>query len=101
MAAAGSPGGTSIQAYNLKVLVALLDWKMTPQDAVALPNLVAKGDAFSADKFPEPIMAGLAARGMPLSTGKGEESGLQAVIVTPKGYLGGADPRREGVARGF
>ncbi|MFC0683843.1 gamma-glutamyltransferase family protein [Novosphingobium clariflavum] len=101
VAAAGSPGGTSIQAYNLKVLVALLDWKMTPQDAVALPNLVAKGDAFSADKFPEPIMAGLAARGMPLSTGKGEESGLQAVIVTPKGYLGGADPRREGVARGF
>ncbi|WP_260610291.1 gamma-glutamyltransferase family protein [Sphingomonas sp. IC081] len=101
VAAAGSPGGTSIQAYNLKVLVAMLDWKMTPQDAVALPNLVAKGDAFNADKFPEPIMAGLAARGMPLSTGRGEESGLQAVVVTPKGYLGGADPRREGVARGF
>ena len=101
VAAAGSPGGSAIQAYNLKVLVALLDWKMTPQDAVSLPNLVAKGDTYSADKFPEPIMTSLAARNMPLSTSKGEESGLQAVIVTPKGYLGGADPRREGVARGF
>lgn len=101
VAAAGSPGGSAIQAYNLKVLVALLDWKMTPQEAVALPNLVAKGDTYSADAFPQPILEALAARNMPLSTSKGEESGLQAVIATPKGYVGGADPRREGVARGF
>ncbi|MDF2640057.1 MAG: gamma-glutamyltransferase [Novosphingobium lindaniclasticum] len=101
VAAAGSPGGSAIQAYNLKVLVALLDWKMTPQDAVALPNLVAKGDTYSADAFPQPILEALAARNMPLSTSKGEESGLQAVIATPKGYVGGADPRREGVARGL
>jgi gamma-glutamyltranspeptidase len=101
VAAAGSPGGTSIQAYNLKALVAILDWKMSPQGAVALPNLVAKGDRFGADPFPEPIMKGLAARNMPLSTGRGEESGLQAIIKTKSGYEGGADPRREGRARGF
>jgi gamma-glutamyltranspeptidase/glutathione hydrolase len=101
VAAAGSPGGSAIQAYNLKVLVALLDWKMTPQQAVSLPNLVARGDSYSADKFPQPIMDGLAARNMPLSTARGEESGLQAIVATPKGYVGGADPRREGVARGF
>jgi gamma-glutamyltranspeptidase/glutathione hydrolase len=74
---------------------------MSPQDSVALPNLVAKGDRYSADKFPEPVMQGLAARGMPLMTGRGEESGLQAVIRTKHGYEGGADPRREGRARGF
>lgn len=100
-AAAGSPGGSSIQAYNLKALVALLDWNMTPQDAVSLPNLVARGDRFSADPFPEPIMQGLAARDMPLSTARGENSGLQAIIVKDGGYEGGADPRREGRARGF
>lgn len=101
VAAAGSPGGSSIQAYNLKALVALLDWKMSPQAAASLPNLVAKGDKFTADPFPEPIMQALAARGMPLSTARGEESGIQAVIVRPGGYEGGADPRREGRARGF
>lgn len=101
VAAAGSPGGSSIQAYNLKVLVAMLDWKMSPQDAVALPNLVARGDKFSADRFPEPIMQALAARGMTLSTGRGEESGIQAIVARNPGYEGGADPRREGRARGF
>ncbi|WP_407673018.1 gamma-glutamyltransferase [Novosphingobium beihaiensis] len=101
VAAAGSPGGSSIQAYNLKVLVALLGWKMSPQAAVSLPNLVARGDRYSADPFPEPIMQALAARDMPLSTARGENSGLQAIIVKNGGYEGGADPRREGTARGF
>src|SRR3546814_20875724 len=44
VAAAGSPGGSAIQAYNLKVLVPLLGWKMSPQAAVSLPNLVATAD---------------------------------------------------------
>ena len=101
LAAVGSPGGSSIQAYNLKALIALLDWKMAPQAAAALPNLVAKGDKFSADRFPQPIMQALAARNMPLSTARGEESGIQAVIARNDGYEGGADPRREGTARGF
>lgn len=101
LAAAGSPGGSSIQAYNLKALVALLDWKMSPQAAVALPNLVARGDRFSADPFPGPVMQALAARGMALETSRGEESGIQAVISSRGRYEGGADPRREGLARGF
>ncbi|HKT86585.1 MAG TPA: gamma-glutamyltransferase [Novosphingobium sp.] len=101
IAAAGSPGGSSIQAYNLKALIAMLDWKMSPQDAAALPNLVAKGDKFNADPFPKAVMQALAERGMPLSTGRGEESGIQAVRAKDGGYEGGADPRREGRAQGF
>lgn len=100
-AAAGSPGGSAIQAYNLKVLVAMLGWGMTPQDSAALPNLVAKGQQFNADPFPAPIMQGLAARDLPLSTSRGEESGIQAIVRKDGGYLGGADPRREGRAIGF
>lgn len=101
VAAAGSPGGSAIQAYNLKALVAMLDWKMSPQDAAALPNLVARGDTFRADPFPAPITQALAARDVTLSTGRGEESGIQAVVARNGGYEGGADPRREGQARGF
>ncbi len=99
--ATGSPGGSAIQAYNLKALVALLDWKMHPQDAVALPNLVAHGDTYSADPFPPDIAKALALRGMTLATGRGENSGLQAIVHRKHGFEGGADPRREGIARGF
>jgi gamma-glutamyltranspeptidase/glutathione hydrolase len=104
-AATGSPGGTAIVGYVVKALVGMLDWKMSPQDAVALPNLVAHGTNYSADKFPDDITAALAARGEVLDSGRGENSGLQAIVVKGTGaskmYVGGADPRREGVARGF
>jgi gamma-glutamyltranspeptidase/glutathione hydrolase len=103
--AVGSPGGGAIIAYVIKASVALLDWKMTPQAAVSLPNLVAHGNAFSADPFAPPIMDALAAKGLVLQTSRGEASGLHAIMVRPAaqggGYIGGADPRREGVARGF
>ena len=52
-AAVGSPGGTSILAYNLKALVGMLDWKMPVAEAIALPNLIARGSSYAAegDKF--------------------------------------------------
>ncbi len=49
VAAVGSPGGPSILAYNLKALVGVLDWKLTMQQAVALPNLIARGDRYSGE----------------------------------------------------
>lgn len=99
--AVGSPGGSSIIAYDIKALVALLDWHMKPQDAVSLPNLVAHGDSFTADPFSTDIMVALAGKGLPLQTARGENSGLHAIVRRATGYEGAADPRREGVARGF
>lgn len=104
VAAVGSPGGPSILAFNLKALVALLDWKLPMQEAVALPNLIAFGPIYAAevDKFAPDVVAGLAARNVKLQGGfGGEGSGLHGVEVTPRGLRGGADPRREGVAKGF
>jgi len=101
VAALGSPGGAAILAYNLKGLVGLLAWHLPPQVVAGLPNLVAHGQSFTADPFPPELSAGLAARGLPLDSSKGEASGLQIVLRRPNGYEGGADPRREGVARGF
>lgn len=102
VAAVGSPGGPSILAYNLKALVGMLDWKMPVQDAIALPNLIAGSSFYAAevDKFSPELKAGLEARGVKLTAGFGAEgSGLHGVEVTPQGLRGGADPRREGVAR--
>jgi gamma-glutamyltranspeptidase/glutathione hydrolase len=104
VAAVGSPGGTSILSYNLKALVGVLDWNLTMQQAIDLPNLIARGAGVTgeADRFAPGVVAGLAERGLVLKSNGGENSGLHGVIVREGGRLeGGADPRREGVARGF
>jgi gamma-glutamyltranspeptidase/glutathione hydrolase len=104
VAAVGSPGGPGIIAYTLKALVGVLDWKLSLQQAVDLPNLIARGDVYDAeiDKFPPGVVDGLAARGVRLVEGAGAEgSGLHGVEAQPPALRGAADPRREGVARGF
>ena len=104
VAAVGSPGGPSILGYNLKGLVAILDWKMPVQAALALPNMVARGSVYGTeiDKMPASVVEGLKAKGVALTNGAGAEgSGLHAIKATANGLEGGADPRREGVAVGY
>jgi gamma-glutamyltranspeptidase/glutathione hydrolase len=99
--AVGSAGGPAIISYILKTLVATLDWHLSMQAAIALPNLVAHDAHFSAEaaKFPAAFVAELNDRGLDVQVGQGEESGLQGIEREPDGTLsGGADPRREGVA---
>ena len=105
LGALGSPGGTSILAYNAKALIAVLDWDLSMQAAFDLPNLVARGDGFGADtdRFSGPLQAGLAGRGINLRPNASENSGLHGAIWRQGpagwGWDGGADDRREGVAR--
>lgn len=104
VAALGSPGGNAILSYNLKAMVGLFYWGLNMQQAVSLPNVVARGDNFSgdADLFGPEMLAALNARGVNVKVGQLETSGLHGVIVRPNGVLeGGADPRREGVAKGL
>ena len=102
-AALGSPGGNSILAFNLKVLVALLDWGLPPDKAVALPNVIARGQSFGAevDKMSPALVSGLQALGVTLKPGQGEESGFHVVAVRGGKLVGAADPRREGVALSY
>ena len=68
VAAVGSPGGNAIPAFVLKAIVGLLDWKLPMQQALALPNLVARGSAFYSEpsRFAPGVVAGLAAKGVTL-----------------------------------
>jgi gamma-glutamyltranspeptidase / glutathione hydrolase len=100
IAALGSPGGSAILAYNAKTLVGLLAWELPLQQAIDLPNLMARGENFygEASKFSPALLEGLAARGVTVKSGRGEESGLHAVVLLADGSAeGAADPRREGV----
>ncbi|PSC03535.1 gamma-glutamyltransferase [Alsobacter soli] len=100
-AVTGSPGGSQIINFVAKTLVGLLDWKLDPQVAVDLPNRGSRNG-------PTELEAGTEAAGWKAALeAKGHQvklmemtSGIQAIVVTPTGFVGGADSRREGVAIG-
>jgi len=97
--AIGSAGGNSILAYVAKSLVGTIDWGLSMQQALALPNLVARGAAIGGevDEFEPGVVEGLAERGIDLKPGQGEDSGVHAVMIRDGRVDGGFDPRREGV----
>jgi gamma-glutamyltranspeptidase/glutathione hydrolase len=93
--AIGSPGGNSILAYVGKTIVGVVDWGLPMQQAIDLPNLIARGASFGGevDRFAPNVVEALRTRGVTLRPGQGEDSGLHGIF----NGRGGADPRREGV----
>lgn len=93
----GSPGGALIIHYTAKLLYATLNWRLTPQQAIDLPNFGSLNGPtlLEEGRFAPLYVEALKARGhavneVPMT------SGLQAIAKNRGGYLGGADPRREG-----
>ena len=98
--AIGSAGGNSIPAYVGKTLIAALDWGVPMQEALALPNIVARGNTVGVEtsRIDPRVVADLEARGMTVEPGQGEDSGVHGVLIREDGRVdGGYDPRREGV----
>ena len=97
----GSAGGSAIINYVTKTLLGIIDWNLDPQAAIALPN-------FGSRNGPTELEAGTSVATLaPKLRALGAEvrvpvmtSGTQAIVRTRHGWIGGADPRREGVAVG-
>lgn len=103
--AVGSPGGSRIIDYVARTLVQVLDGGLDVQAAIARPNIInrnAKTELEASERWQpwiERIQKGLEQRGHEVEI-RDLNSGLQGVSSGPRGYLGGADPRREGLIVG-
>ncbi len=100
--AIGSPGGSRIIGYVAERLIAVIDWGLEVQDAIALPNVVNRNGPTELEKGTSAaeLAPALRRRGHAVEV-EAMTSGLHAIAVGPDGTLhGGADPRREGVALG-
>ncbi len=122
---AGSPGGLRIIPYVVKTLIAVIDWQLDAQAAIALPNFGSRGGPLEIEAPPRPtegqslglMLAGaftharhavwtlntaivLAPAGQIPTTAE-MTSGSHIILRRPNGSLeGGADVRREGIALG-
>ena len=100
-ATVGSPGGSRIIAYVAKTLIGLLDWNLDMQAAIDLPTHVNRNGATEIEKGTdlEKWADDLRRLGHDVRI-RALTSGLHGIRVTARGYDGGADKRREGLALG-
>ncbi len=98
---AGSPGGSAIINYVAKTLVGIIDWDLDPQAAIALPNFGSRNGPTELERNSSVAALEPKLRALGASVWVTEQtSGLQVIARTKDGWIGGADPRREGVVRG-
>ncbi len=101
----GSPGGAQIIHFTAKTLLGALGGGLTPQSAIDLPNFGTLGGPvmLEAGRFPAATVQALQGLGHTVSETP-MPSGLQAlqrgVVGGKPVWLGGADPRREGIVAG-
>jgi gamma-glutamyltranspeptidase/glutathione hydrolase len=98
--AVGAAGGTTIPAQVAKAIIGVIDWKLSAQEAIALPVLFVAGDTLIVEpgsrlEAMAPALQALGhtqvrARAMPLKA--------NAVEVVGHALRGAADPRSEGKA---
>ena len=101
----GSPGGAVIIHYTAKLLYGIFNWGLTPQQAINMPNFGSMNGPtlLEEQRFPPATVEALRTRGAEVRE-QNLTSGLQAItraeIHGMQMWLGGADPRREGIVMG-
>jgi gamma-glutamyltranspeptidase / glutathione hydrolase len=97
----GSPGGAWIINFVARALVATLDWGLDLQTAFDLPHYGSRNGATELERgtSAERLRVGLEQLGHSVQV-IDMPSGLHGIQRRGDGWLGAADPRREGVPRG-
>lgn len=95
----GTAGGTAIPGYILQRIVAVIDWGVDLDDALAMPNIINRGNKMEMEDTAFDMEQGLRAIGHPVEFQE-LNSGLTAIQFKNGVITGAADPRREGTAMG-
>ncbi|QPO13880.1 gamma-glutamyltransferase [Thalassospira sp. A40-3] len=97
----GSPGGSRIIGYVAQSLIGMIDWNMSPKDAIDMPHLVNRFGTFDLEAGSDAENLAPALEGMGFKTDiRDLNSGIHAIMITEDGLIGGADSRREGIVVG-
>jgi gamma-glutamyltranspeptidase/glutathione hydrolase len=94
----GSPGGSQIIGYVAQAVLDLLGGK-TVQQTLDEPHILRRGDSTELEqgRFDDGFKQALIEAGHTIKEGD-MTSGLAIIWRTDKGWVAGADPRREGIA---
>ncbi|KXJ60315.1 MAG: gamma-glutamyltransferase [Alteromonas sp. Nap_26] len=97
----GSPGGSRIVSYVAQTLIGVLDFGLDIQQAINLPKITNRNDYTALEKGTplEKLEAPLTALGHNVKV-IDLNSGLHGIQFKSGKLIGGADPRREGIAVG-
>jgi gamma-glutamyltranspeptidase/glutathione hydrolase len=101
VAVVGSAGGARIIGDTLQALIGMLDWNLGAQAALDLPRVINMNGPTELEDVPALTAQAdsLRALGHDVQIRR-HEGGLTALLRKGNGWEGGADPRRDGVARG-
>ena len=111
----GTPGGDRQPQWNVQTITNLIDFGMTPQEAVEAPSWISWPGTDPADidnelefrledRFAPDVLAELSSRGHRTSSLGDWNAGSRIQLITrdPSGILRGtSDPRSSGIALGY
>lgn len=93
----GSAGGSRIIGYVLQRIIAVLDWGMDIDKALAMQHTLARSEKIETET--QQVKAQLTQIGNIVEL-KTLNSGMTAIRIKDGNFTGAADPRREGLALG-
>jgi gamma-glutamyltranspeptidase/glutathione hydrolase len=97
----GSPGGSAIINFVAKSLIGVIDWNLDPQRAIDLGNFGSRNGPTELERGTPVALLEPKLKAMGHATFvHPQASGLHAIVRTRSGWIGGADPRREGIVLG-